>query len=285
MTGKNKCKILKDIRRQIAENNDIELIIEECTYKGECTGTCPKCEEELRYLEAELLKRKNAGKSIAVAGLAAVMLATSGCANEPVKSNAEHKIISSSSKKTQSSASSSETDENDKPMGEIPVDSENYNSVYELEGDVAYPSESYEIEGSITAYTSTSTSSNNTSTKAINTRSDIRDSSRTMGMPRQNDRPEIKVNVSSKTAEKEVGPALDINHLFKLSERQRKDYLADYTRMQIIKAWNTSEDMYSFETQSGCDIFLVLHKGINYELKFCYDSESFVVDHSIKVAG
>ena len=48
--GKQTCKILKDIRRQIAEANDIEYITSECQYKGDCTGTCPKCESEVRYL-------------------------------------------------------------------------------------------------------------------------------------------------------------------------------------------------------------------------------------------
>ena len=45
--GKQTCKILKDIRRQIAEANDIEYITSECQYKGDCTGTCPKCEAEV----------------------------------------------------------------------------------------------------------------------------------------------------------------------------------------------------------------------------------------------
>ena len=68
MNGKNKCKILKDIRRQIAQDNDIEFITSECKYQGECTGTCPKCEAELRYLENELRKRQKLGKGIAIAG-------------------------------------------------------------------------------------------------------------------------------------------------------------------------------------------------------------------------
>ena len=49
--GKQTCKILKDIRRQIAEANDIEFITSECQYQGDCLGTCPKCEAEVRYLE------------------------------------------------------------------------------------------------------------------------------------------------------------------------------------------------------------------------------------------
>ena len=81
MNGKSKCKILKDIRRQIAKENDIDLVISECKYQGDCTGTCPKCEAEVRYLEQELRKRQQAGKAIAVAGIAAALVVGSaGCA-------------------------------------------------------------------------------------------------------------------------------------------------------------------------------------------------------------
>lgn len=82
MNGKSKCRILKDIRRQIAEDNDIAYITSECTFQGECSGTCPKCEAELQYLEKELQKRQAAGKAIAVAGIAATLLLnTTGCAS------------------------------------------------------------------------------------------------------------------------------------------------------------------------------------------------------------
>ena len=80
MTGKNKCKLLKEIRQKIADENDISFVTTECKFKGECTGTCPKCEAEVRYLEQELEKRKKAGKAVAVAGIAAAMVVTaSGC--------------------------------------------------------------------------------------------------------------------------------------------------------------------------------------------------------------
>ncbi len=82
MNGKSKCKILKDIRKQIARENDIALVISECKYQGDCTGTCPKCEAEVRYLEQELRKRQQAGKAIAVAGIAtALVVNTAGCAS------------------------------------------------------------------------------------------------------------------------------------------------------------------------------------------------------------
>lgn len=82
MKGKGKCKILKDIRRKIAEENGIDYVTTDCKYQGDCTGTCPKCESEVRYLEAELEKRRNAGKSVLVAGIAASMVvAMPGCAS------------------------------------------------------------------------------------------------------------------------------------------------------------------------------------------------------------
>ena len=34
--GKQTCKILKEIRKQIAAENDIELVVSECTYQGDC---------------------------------------------------------------------------------------------------------------------------------------------------------------------------------------------------------------------------------------------------------
>lgn len=84
MKGKSKCKILKDIRKQIAKENDIEFITSECKYQGDCLGTCPKCEAEVRYLEEELKKRKSAGKKIAVAGIAAAFTLTATSCNELV---------------------------------------------------------------------------------------------------------------------------------------------------------------------------------------------------------
>ena len=67
--GKQTCKILKEIRKQIAAENDIKLVIEECTYQGDCCGTCPKCEAEVRYLERELEKRQRLGKAAIFAGM------------------------------------------------------------------------------------------------------------------------------------------------------------------------------------------------------------------------
>ena len=80
MNGKSKCKILKQIRQQIAAENDISYVVSECKHQGDCLGTCPKCEAEVRYLEEELHKKQLMGKKVAVAGVAAtIMLGTAGC--------------------------------------------------------------------------------------------------------------------------------------------------------------------------------------------------------------
>ncbi len=81
MRGKDKCKILKELRAQIAAANDIEWVTENCTHKGECRGTCPKCEAEVVMLERALERRKALGKTVAVTGLAVgMMVASTSCA-------------------------------------------------------------------------------------------------------------------------------------------------------------------------------------------------------------
>ena len=74
--GKSTCKLLKDIRQQIADANGISYQPKECHHKGDCVGTCPACEEEIRYLERELKARKGNGFSMKVAGIAAGICAT-----------------------------------------------------------------------------------------------------------------------------------------------------------------------------------------------------------------
>ena len=74
--GKSTCKLLKSIRQQIADANGISYQPMECHHKGDCTGTCPACEEEIRYLERELKARKGNGFGMKVAGIAAGICAT-----------------------------------------------------------------------------------------------------------------------------------------------------------------------------------------------------------------
>ena len=88
MRGKEKCRILKEIRKKIASENDIEYVTHECKFQGECSGTCPKCESELKYLEKQIEARAAAGKRIAIAALCAGMsLGLAGCTHSMVNTN------------------------------------------------------------------------------------------------------------------------------------------------------------------------------------------------------
>lgn len=96
--GKQTCKILKDIRRQIAEANDIEFITSECQYQGDCLGTCPKCEAEVRYLEQQLERKRMAGKAITILGISAGLVAMApmtSCSSSPNKGSNQETISDS----------------------------------------------------------------------------------------------------------------------------------------------------------------------------------------------
>lgn len=77
--GKRTCEILKDVRRKIAQENDIPLVERECTHDGDCRGTCPYCESEVRYLERELSKRRALGKAVTVVGIAVSSMMMGAC--------------------------------------------------------------------------------------------------------------------------------------------------------------------------------------------------------------
>lgn len=84
--GHNICDTLKAIRKQIADANGIDYSPEECHFTGECKGTCPKCEQDVRDLEHELHLRQMAGKAIKVAGVAlgitAITASATSCATQ-----------------------------------------------------------------------------------------------------------------------------------------------------------------------------------------------------------
>ena len=59
MDGREKCKILKQFRAQIAKENGIEgFEYKDCPNKGPCSGTCPACDEETENLELALREKK-----------------------------------------------------------------------------------------------------------------------------------------------------------------------------------------------------------------------------------
>ena len=77
MKGKQVCSYLKSVRREVAAANGIELEIPDCTFEGECPGTCPRCEAEVRQLEQALSQRQRLSQKVAIVGVA-MGLALSG---------------------------------------------------------------------------------------------------------------------------------------------------------------------------------------------------------------
>lgn len=66
MTGKEKCRYLRSIRKDIAEKNNIEISFEKCTNKGRCRGTCSKCDAELRCITDKLNEKAQNGEEIII---------------------------------------------------------------------------------------------------------------------------------------------------------------------------------------------------------------------------
>ncbi len=83
--GKKKCRTLKKIRKQIAEANGITYSPNKCTHRGDCEGTCPACEQEMRHLESEIRRRRLMGRAAVVVGTAlgisALTAGVSSCRN------------------------------------------------------------------------------------------------------------------------------------------------------------------------------------------------------------
>lgn len=52
--GKQLCETLKSIRQEIAEQNNLVYNPTECNHEGDCRGTCPLCDDELRDLQRQL---------------------------------------------------------------------------------------------------------------------------------------------------------------------------------------------------------------------------------------
>ena len=80
--GKDCCGILKNIRLQIAQENEIPFQIEPCTFDGDCRGTCPRCEAELLYLEQKIEEKKQLGKRALVAGISLGLISTFSACNK-----------------------------------------------------------------------------------------------------------------------------------------------------------------------------------------------------------
>lgn len=85
--GKHICKTLKAIRSEIASANGIDYTPIKCDHKGDCAGTCPACESEMRWLERQLINRKSLGKAVAIVGLSLALSGTAYAATPQNKKN------------------------------------------------------------------------------------------------------------------------------------------------------------------------------------------------------
>ncbi len=74
MYGKLTCETLKKVRKQIADANGIPYEPAVCNHKGDCPGTCPACEAEVRYIESELAARKRKEGHLNIVGVAKDLL-------------------------------------------------------------------------------------------------------------------------------------------------------------------------------------------------------------------
>lgn len=67
--GKFICDTLKKVRLDIARANGIKYAPRECHHEGDCAGTCPACESEVRYIEREIARKRSLGRAALVAGV------------------------------------------------------------------------------------------------------------------------------------------------------------------------------------------------------------------------
>ncbi|MBO4805369.1 MAG: energy transducer TonB [Paludibacteraceae bacterium] len=80
--GKSICAYLKNLRRQIAEANGIDYSPRQCTYEGDCSGTCPACEREREYIESQLSLRQKWGAPLKIVGLSVALASGSASASD-----------------------------------------------------------------------------------------------------------------------------------------------------------------------------------------------------------
>ena len=86
--GKYICNTLKAIRLDIARANGIEYSPKACNHVGECAGTCPACESEMRYLEREIARKHSMGKAALAAGVSLALSGLSATATRALSSEA-----------------------------------------------------------------------------------------------------------------------------------------------------------------------------------------------------
>lgn len=134
--GKRKCEVLKKIRKMVADANGIKYEPAVCNHEGDCRGTCPQCEAEVKYLESEL-RKKSSGMGNAAAVFVGSIAAIGSIGITSTSCNPFRNQVVGSVPRSVDSISC--------------VDSTKNEEVWELEGDVPAPNEmpdSSEVEES-----------------------------------------------------------------------------------------------------------------------------------------
>lgn len=150
---KEKCSRLKKIRKELADGLGIDLNQRECTFEGECRGTCPKCRQEEEKLNRALL-----GRAAAVAVSTGLLM--TGCQSGTPAEGATTLPEGSQAIWGESSGAKTESEDTVPPLqteGEmvcpegpeamweefpgVNTESDEIAGFLELEGDVAFPEE------------------------------------------------------------------------------------------------------------------------------------------------
>lgn len=139
--GKHICETLKGIRREIAQANDIDYSPSECTHEGDCAGTCPKCEQETRWLERQLRNRQALGKAVTIAGLSVALGAMSSCHPKVFQPDGMIEAPPQNNVETQNPSNGNNT----APSARITPASQTDEPV-QLMGDVLYTPDSTDVE-------------------------------------------------------------------------------------------------------------------------------------------
>ncbi|MBR5654265.1 MAG: hypothetical protein IKX22_09325 [Prevotella sp.] len=132
--GKDICEVLKDVRRKIAAANDIDYEPRVCHHEGDCMGTCPACEAEVRYIENELNRRRRLGKAVVVTGLSLGLAAMAASCSFKPNGMIERGRVPSDPPSTSTVKGTDTTDVTPQLDGMIQIPRQ----VEELEGDVPY---------------------------------------------------------------------------------------------------------------------------------------------------
>ena len=63
-TGKEKCELLKRIRSKIALDNNISYVPTDCPNTKCIIGTCPMCDDELKWITEQLKAKSIRGERV-----------------------------------------------------------------------------------------------------------------------------------------------------------------------------------------------------------------------------